>query len=84
MYWRMFLFFLLGFCLIGNPAVGADRFFEAGVQRLETPMDALDFTSNALGGGKISLKDLKGKVVLLNFFSPECAVCRREASAFDK
>jgi peroxiredoxin len=84
MYRRIFLFAFLVICLAGNSSRGADRFFEAGVQKLEVPADAPDFTLKALGGGEVSLKGLKGKVVLLNFFSPTCAVCRKEASSFDK
>jgi peroxiredoxin len=32
----------------------------------------------------ISLKAFKRKVVLINFFSIWCSVCRRQASSFDK
>jgi peroxiredoxin len=46
------------------------QFFEAGVEKLEVPITAPDFTLRELGGGKVSLGELKGKVVLLNFFSP--------------
>jgi peroxiredoxin len=32
-------------------------------------MDAPDFTLKELGGGNISLKELRGKIVILNFFT---------------
>ena len=67
-----------------SPSIGMPQYFEAGVQKLEKPIEAPDFTLQVLTGGKVSLKDLRGKIVLLNFFSPLCAVCRNEASSFDK
>jgi peroxiredoxin len=60
------------------------QFSEAGVQKLRVAVDAPDFTLKELGGGKISLKELRGKVVLLNFFSTLCPNCRRESPSFAK
>jgi peroxiredoxin len=77
-------FFLLVLFLALTPSIGMPQYFEAGVEKLETPVEAPDFTLQVLGGGKISLKDLRGKIVLLNFFSPWCSVCKKEASSFDK
>jgi peroxiredoxin len=77
-------FFLLVLFLALTPSIGMPQYFEAGVEKLETPVEAPDFTLQVLGGGKISLKDLRGKIVLLNFFSPWCSVCQKEASSFDK
>jgi cytochrome oxidase Cu insertion factor (SCO1/SenC/PrrC family) len=54
---------------LGNtPTVNA-QFSEAGVQKLRVTVDAPDFTLKELGGGKISLKELRGKIILLNFFA---------------
>ncbi len=44
------------------------QFSEAGVVKFRAPVEAPDFTLKELGGGDISLKQLKGKVVILNFF----------------
>jgi len=60
------------------------QYFEAGVQKLEVPAEAPDFVLKALGGGRVSLKDLRGKIVLVNFFTPWCSVCRKEASSYAK
>ena len=35
-------------------------------------------------GGEISIKELKGKVILLQFFAPHCSVCQKAVIAFDK
>jgi peroxiredoxin len=65
-----------------SPAVA--QFFEAGVQKLETPVEAPNFSLKEIGGRKISLKESRGKVVLVNFFSPSCSLCQKQASSFDK
>jgi peroxiredoxin len=46
------------------------QFSEAGVEKFRVAVEAPDFTLKQLGGGNISLKELKGKVILLNFFAP--------------
>ena len=45
------------------------QFLEAGVQKLKIPVDAPDFTLRKFDGGEISLKELRGKIVILNFFT---------------
>jgi peroxiredoxin len=67
-----------------SPSVVTAQFVEAGVQRLEKSVDAPDFTLKVLGGGKVSLRELRGKIVLVNFFSSSCSVCERQSSSFDK
>ena len=60
--------FLAIFMLWNAPVVVA-QFTEAGVQKLRVAVDAPDFTLKEIGGGKISLKELRGKIILLNFFA---------------
>ena len=79
----MVFFFMLIF-LLWNVSIAAAQFIEAEVQKLETPIDAPNFTLKELGGRMISLKAFRGKVVLLNFFSPLCSVCEKQATSFDK
>ena len=42
---------------------------EARVEKVKVPTEAPDFTLKELQGGKITLKELGGKIVVLNFFS---------------
>jgi peroxiredoxin len=79
-----FVFLLLVVSLVWSPQSAIAQFLEAGVQKLETPVNAPDFTLKDLKGRKISLKDLRGKIVVLNFFSIWCSVCEKQASSFDK
>jgi len=63
----MFLVILL---LWKIPIVSAQtRFTEAGVEKFRVPVEAPDLTLKELGGGKISLKELRGQIILLNFFA---------------
>ena len=43
-----------------------------------------DFSLNTPEGKKISLKDLRGKIVLLNFWASWCVPCREEMPAMEK
>ncbi len=43
-----------------------------------------DFTLSTPEGNKISLKDFRGKVVLLNFWASWCVPCREEMPAMEK
>ncbi len=45
------------------------QFSEAGVQKFRVAVDAPDFTLKEIGGGKVSLKEQRGKIILLNFFA---------------
>jgi len=62
--------FLLVFSLLVNIPIAFAQFSEAGVEKFRVAVDAPEFTLKELNGGKISLKELRGKVVLLNFFAP--------------
>jgi cytochrome oxidase Cu insertion factor (SCO1/SenC/PrrC family) len=66
----MLVTFLLGFSLLVNIPIATAQFSEAGVEKFRVAVEAPDFTLKELGGGKISLKELRGKVILLNFFAP--------------
>ncbi len=64
------IIFLMAVFLFGNTPVVSAKFLEAGVEKFRVAVDAPDFTLKELSGGRISLKELKGKIILLNFFAP--------------
>ena len=64
----MAVFFLIIFMLWNTPIASA-QFREAGAEKLRVAVDAPDFTLKEIGGGKVSLKELRGKIILLNFFA---------------
>ncbi len=51
---------------------------------LSVDNSAPDFSLKGLQGEKISLSDLKGKVVLINFWASWCPQCRNELPGFQK
>jgi peroxiredoxin len=60
------------------PAAGTATITPAG----EHP-PAPDFTLSTLSGTSLSLADLRGKVVLLNFWATWCMPCRKEMPAIE-
>jgi len=62
------MFLMVIFFLWNIPTVVA-QFKEAGVQKFETPVEAADFSLMELDGKEISLRELRGKVVVINFFT---------------
>ena len=69
-----FLVILLGIALVWNVAVGGCS--SSKKSNSNTPL-APDFKLDVLDDGSKSLKDYRGKVVLLDFWSINCPPCRR-------
>jgi cytochrome oxidase Cu insertion factor (SCO1/SenC/PrrC family) len=61
-------FILFIFVLWTTPPATA-QFSEAGVEQFRVAVNAPDFTLRELDGKTLSLEEVKGKVVLLNFFA---------------
>ena len=64
----MVIYLMVIFLLYETPDVRA-QFLEAGVEKFRVAVEAPDFTLREVGGGKVSLKELRGKIILLNFFA---------------
>lgn len=54
----------------------------AGIQELR--QEAADFTIKGADGKVISLRDFRGKVVILHFWATWCKPCREEFPVFEK
>jgi peroxiredoxin len=54
------------------------------LQPMKDTVQTPEFSLNTPDGKKISLKDFRGKVVLLNFWATWCEPCREEMPAMEK
>ena len=54
---------------------------EIGLQAVQ--IEAPDFTLPTMGGGQLTLSDLRGQIVLLNFWQLNCPPCKEEMPLLD-
>ncbi len=93
---KVFLFTVLCFLTLGNFAEGffhkkterasadKDYFKKLGIEKPEKRILAPHFELEDLSGKRIALKNLKGKVVFLNFWATWCIPCRQEMPTMEK
>ncbi len=63
------LAFIPAIVILWTTSMATAQFSEAGVEQFKVAVNAPDFTLRKLDGGNLSLKEVKGKVVILNFFA---------------
>jgi peroxiredoxin len=70
---------------LASSASGAPDPFEAlDLQEPKEQVEAPDFTLPDVSGKKVHFKDLRGKVIFLNFFATWCEPCRLEMPAMER
>ena len=67
-----------------SASVSQDHFKKLGIERPEKRIIAPGFTLEDLSGKRINLKELRGKVVFLNFWATWCIPCRQEMPTMEK
>ena len=56
----------------------------SNLQEIKDPSPAPDFTLPDLERGRVSLKDFRGKLLMLNFWASWCLPCREEMPAMER
>lgn len=65
------------------PQAVVRAFQDAGIPVLRERIASVDISLPRPGGGNLSLKELKGKVVFLNFWATWCGPCRMEMPSME-
>ena len=68
----------------GRPNTGEEYFEKLQIEKAGKRTAAPNFTLEDLSGKRVSLKQFRGRVVLLNFWATWCIPCREEMPAMEK
>ena len=72
------------FCMVQPATAVAQDDEVAKTTLVKSGMEAPNFTVEMFDGSKLTLADLKGKVVLVNFWATWCPPCRQELKVVEK
>lgn len=67
-----------------RPGLREDYFKKLQIEKLGKRITAPEFVLEDLSGKAIGLKELRGKVIFLNFWATWCIPCRQEMPAMEK
>jgi thiol-disulfide isomerase/thioredoxin len=70
--------------LAANPACADDPLSALKIARVPAATVAAPFDLKSLDGTSVQLADMKGKVVIVNFWATWCGPCKEEMPAFER
>ncbi|HUP35469.1 MAG TPA: TlpA disulfide reductase family protein [Candidatus Limnocylindria bacterium] len=70
--------------VVPAPGIAADPFSDLDLIRVGRPGPAPDFTVPRLGAASVGLKELRGRLVFLNFWATWCLPCKEEMPAMER
>ena len=70
--------------VVAASAFGGDAFTDLDLIRPRQVTPAPDFTVQRLGSGSLSLKELRGSLLLLNFWATWCPPCKEEMPSMER
>ena len=77
---KRYMLFILSLSLVLLVNLTSDSLFA----QEDSPVDAPDFTLTDLDGNTISLSEMQGEVIFLNFWATWCTPCKKEIPFFNE